>query len=67
VAGCLSLLLWAGIVIAGRMIAYNWFDCDRQPQPAIINFAEGCRTDSRSQLQRWVKPIEALAEKSTGL
>ena len=26
VAGGLSLTLWAGIVVAGRMIAYNWFD-----------------------------------------
>jgi hypothetical protein len=26
VAGALSLLLWGGIVVAGRMIAYNWFD-----------------------------------------
>jgi hypothetical protein len=26
VAGGVSLVLWAGIVIAGRMIAYNWFD-----------------------------------------
>jgi len=26
VAAVLSLTLWAGIVIAGRMIAYNWFD-----------------------------------------
>ena len=25
-AGGLSLLLWSGIVAAGRMIAYNWFD-----------------------------------------
>jgi hypothetical protein len=24
------------------MIAYNWFDCDRQPQPAIINFLTSC-------------------------
>jgi len=38
VAGALSLLLWIGIVCSGRMIAYNWFDCDRQPQPAIVNF-----------------------------
>jgi hypothetical protein len=47
VAAGLSLALWAGIVIAGRMIAYNWFDCDRQPQPAIVNLVEGCVTDSR--------------------
>jgi hypothetical protein len=26
----------------GRMIAYNWFDCDRQPQPAFVNWAAGC-------------------------
>jgi uncharacterized protein YacL len=25
-AGALSLVLWAGVVVAGRMIAYNWFD-----------------------------------------
>ena len=25
-AGALSLVLWACIVVAGRMIAYNWFD-----------------------------------------
>lgn len=25
-AGALSLFFWAGIVVAGRMIAYNWFD-----------------------------------------
>ena len=46
VAAGLSLAVWAGIVIAGRMIAYNWFDCDK-PQRAIIILAAGCRTDSR--------------------
>jgi hypothetical protein len=25
-AGMFSLILWAGVVVAGRMIAYNWFD-----------------------------------------
>jgi len=25
-AGGFSLVLWAGVVVAGRMIAYNWFD-----------------------------------------
>jgi hypothetical protein len=41
-AGAASLVLWALVVFAGRMIAYNWFDCDRQPQPAIVNWAAGC-------------------------
>jgi len=42
IAGAISLGLWCCIVISGRMIAYNWFDCDRQPQPAIINFLTSC-------------------------
>ena len=44
-AGALSIFLWVGIVISGRMIAYNWFDCDRQPQPAIVNFLTNCVPD----------------------
>ena len=42
VAAVVSIVLWVSIVIAGRMIAYNWFDCDIQPQPDFINWAEGC-------------------------
>jgi hypothetical protein len=42
VAAVLSLVLWAAIIVAGRMIAYNWFDCDLQPQSAFINWAAGC-------------------------
>jgi hypothetical protein len=45
-AGALSLMLWIGIIFSGRMIAYNWFDCDRQPQPAIVNWAAGCIVES---------------------
>ncbi|HVS15384.1 MAG TPA: DUF6644 family protein [Thermoanaerobaculia bacterium] len=42
VAGAASLALWAVIIICGRMIAYNWFDCDRQPQPTLINWLTSC-------------------------
>jgi hypothetical protein len=41
-AGAISLILWSCIIFSGRMIAYNWFDCDRQPQPAIVNFLASC-------------------------
>ena len=41
-AGAASLLLWALIVVCGRMIAYNWFDCDR-PQGPFITWAAGCK------------------------
>ncbi len=42
VAGAVSLVAWATVIVMGRMIAYNWFDCDRQPQPAFVNWAAGC-------------------------
>ena len=41
-AGLFSLILWGLIIVFGRMIAYNWYDCDLQPQPAIVNFIAGC-------------------------
>jgi hypothetical protein len=46
-AGAASLALWAVIVVSGRMIAYNWFDCDKQPQPHIVNVAAGCVVPER--------------------
>jgi len=47
VAGGLALALWAAIIMSGRMIAYDWFDCRRQPQPTIVNVLAGCATDAR--------------------
>jgi hypothetical protein len=41
-AGALSLLLWGAVVVCGRFIAYNWFDCDRQPRSVLINVLAGC-------------------------
>ena len=41
VAGATSLAVWAGVIICGRMIAYNWFDCDRDPSPFVVWMA-GC-------------------------
>jgi hypothetical protein len=40
-AGALSLVLWAAIIVSGRMIAYNWFDCEKAPPP-VIGWAAGC-------------------------
>jgi Family of unknown function (DUF6644) len=40
-AGAFSLVLWIGIVFSGRMIAYNWFDCDK-PQSAFVHLLTGC-------------------------
>ena len=37
----LSLLLWSGVVITGRAIAYDWFDCRRE-LPYVMYWAAGC-------------------------
>ncbi len=42
VAGAISLIAWAMIIIAGRLIAYSWFNCDIQPQPGFVNWAAAC-------------------------
>jgi uncharacterized protein DUF6644 len=40
-AGACSLVLWVAIIFSGRMIAYNWFDCDKA-EPAVIDLIAGC-------------------------
>ena len=42
IAGAVSMGVWALIVVVGRMIAYNWFDCAIQPQPAFVNWFAQC-------------------------
>ncbi len=37
----LSIVFWVFIVICGRMIAYDWFDCAGEPPAFIATFA-GC-------------------------
>ncbi len=44
IAAALSMGLWAGVIVAGRMIAYNWFDCER-PQSAFVAWAAGCAAE----------------------
>jgi hypothetical protein len=29
------------VIVTGRMIAYNWYDCDK-PQPALISAFASC-------------------------
>jgi uncharacterized membrane protein len=41
VTAAISLTVWIGVIVTGRMIAYNWFDCDR-PQPPLVQALAGC-------------------------
>jgi hypothetical protein len=36
-----SLTAWIAVIVMGRMIAYNWFDCDK-PQPPFVSSVAGC-------------------------
>jgi uncharacterized protein DUF6644 len=47
-AGAFSLVLWAAIVFSGRMIAYNWFDCESPQKSAFMDTLAGC---DRSQVE----------------
>jgi hypothetical protein len=48
VAGGISLAIWAAAILSGRMVAYDFFDCRRQPQqPAIVNVVLGCAAAPR--------------------
>lgn len=42
VAAIVSLLAWSGVIVCGRLVAYNWFECDMKQQPAWVNWAESC-------------------------
>ena len=41
ISAAISLVAWAGVIVTGRMIAYNWFDCDK-PQSAFVHLLTGC-------------------------
>lgn len=50
-AGFASLALWVVIIFCGRMIAYNWFDCDKQPQSQLANTLAGCELETQAPPQ----------------
>ena len=44
ISAALSIVFWIFVVICGRLTAYNWFDCAREP-PAFIATLAGCLAD----------------------
>ncbi|MEQ8857450.1 MAG: hypothetical protein RIC56_02275 [Pseudomonadales bacterium] len=41
IGAMLSLGLWSGVVVTGRAIAYDWFDCNKE-LPYLMYWAAGC-------------------------
>ena len=49
-AGGLSLALWAGVIVTGRFIAYDWYDCGENNPPWIDDFI-GCTAIAQTTAQ----------------
>lgn len=43
-----SLALWTMVIICGRFIPYNWYDCGK-PQPDFINWVQQCKTSEKGE------------------
>ena len=41
IGAALSITFWAGVVVTGRTIAYDWFDCHKE-LPYMMYWAAGC-------------------------
>ncbi len=42
IAAIVSLVAWGGVIVSGRLIAYNWYACDKAPLPAAVVAFTGC-------------------------
>lgn len=48
-SGLASLTVWLLVIIMGRFIAYNWYECGK-PQSAFINQVQACATSEQGAL-----------------
>jgi hypothetical protein len=43
-----SLILWTLVIICGRFIPYNWYECGKS-QPDFINWVQQCKTSEKGE------------------
>lgn len=43
-----SLILWTLVILCGRFIPYNWYECGK-PQPAFVNWVQQCKTSEKGE------------------
>jgi len=43
-----SLILWTLVILCGRFIPYNWYECGK-PQPSFINWVQECKTSDKGE------------------
>ena len=49
ISATISIAAWGSVIVMGRMIAYNWFDCNR-PQPEWVSAVAGCAAEYTASL-----------------
>ncbi len=42
IAATVSLTAWAGVIVCGRLVAYNWFECALNPQSPVVRWIQSC-------------------------
>ena len=57
-----SLSAWVLVIIMGRLIAYNWYECGK-PLPAFINAVEACAQSEHGAVPMTPKSIKPVALK----
>ena len=48
ISAAASLVLWTLVIICGRFIPYNWYECGK-PQPDAINWIQQCKTSEKGE------------------
>lgn len=48
-AGIISITSWVLVIMCGRLIAYNWFECGK-PQPDWVNTVADCKISSKGMM-----------------
>ncbi len=43
-----SLILWTLVIVCGRFIPYNWYECGKS-QPDFINWVQQCKTSEKGE------------------
>lgn len=61
VSAIASLTAWVMVIVMGRFIAYNWFECGK-PLPGFINAVESCKTSEAG-----AKPMTPVSIKPVAL
>jgi hypothetical protein len=44
-----SLILWTLVILCGRFIPYNWYECGK-PQSRFVNAVEQCQTSEKGEV-----------------